>query len=229
MTHGAVGAIGAAGAVEVGATLTEAFGAEETLAVMPAVTSTPALFWLLTGSFFICGVTTNGLIGTHLIPAAMSHGMTQIGAAGLLATIGIFDLIGTLASGWLTDRYDPRKLLFWYYGLRGLSLLALPVVIESQGAGLIAFVVFYGLDWVATVPPTVALTADAFGRDPGFYSFYRSMQAYERSLRSADTLVLAPDSDFFRYFGDPSGKTTADGAAVLSAPPRSSSTTNATK
>ena len=122
-------------------------------------------FWLLTGSFFICGVTTNGLIGTHLIPAAMDHGMTEVAAAGLLAMIGVFDLVGTLASGWLTDRYDPRKLLFWYYGLRGLSLLALPVVIEAQGAGLVAFIVFYGLDWVATVPPTVALTADAFGRE----------------------------------------------------------------
>jgi sugar phosphate permease len=122
-------------------------------------------FWLLTGSFFICGVTTNGLIGTHLIPAAMDHGMTEVAAAGLLATIGVFDLVGTLASGYLTDRYDPRKLLCWYYGLRGLSLLALPVVIEARGAGLIAFVVFYGLDWVATVPPTVALTADAFGRE----------------------------------------------------------------
>jgi sugar phosphate permease len=122
-------------------------------------------FWLLTASFFICGATTNGLIGTHLIPAAMDHGMTEVAAAGLLAMIGIFDLVGTLASGWLTDRYDPRKLLFWYYGLRGLSLLALPVVIEAQGAGLVAFVVFYGLDWVATVPPTVALTADTFGRE----------------------------------------------------------------
>jgi MFS family permease len=122
-------------------------------------------FWLLTGSFFICGATTNGLIGTHLIPAAMDHGMTEVAAAGVLAMIGVFDLIGTLCSGWLTDRYDPRKLLFWYYGLRGLSLLALPVVIESQGAGLLAFAIFYGLDWVATVPPTVALTADAFGRE----------------------------------------------------------------
>jgi sugar phosphate permease len=122
-------------------------------------------FWLLSASFFICGATTNGLIGTHLIPAAMDHGMAEVAAAGLLAMIGVFDLVGTLASGWLTDRYDPRKLLGWYYGLRGLSLLALPVVIDAQGAGLVAFVVFYGLDWVATVPPTVALTADTFGRE----------------------------------------------------------------
>ena len=126
--------------------------------------SSSRTFWLLSGSFFICGATTNGLVGTHLIPAAMDHGMGEVAAAGLLATIGVFDLVGTICSGWLTDRYDPRLLLAWYYGLRGLSLLALPVVIESQGAGLVAFAVFYGLDWVATVPPTVALTADTFGR-----------------------------------------------------------------
>jgi sugar phosphate permease len=122
-------------------------------------------FWLLTGSFFVCGATTNGLIGTHLIPAAMDHGFSEVAAASLLATIGVFDLVGTLCSGWLTDRYDPRWLLFWYYGLRGLSLLSLPFVIGSTHLGLIAFVVFYGLDWVATVPPTVALTAGAFGRE----------------------------------------------------------------
>ena len=122
-------------------------------------------FWLLTASFFVCGATTNGLIGTHLIPAAMDHGLSEVTAASLLATIGVFDLVGTLCSGWLTDRYDPRWLLFWYYGLRGLSLLGLPFVIGSTNLGLIAFIVFYGLDWVATVPPTVALTANAFGRE----------------------------------------------------------------
>lgn len=122
-------------------------------------------FWLLTASFFVCGATTNGLIGTHLIPAAMDHGLSEVTAASLLATIGVFDLVGTLCSGWLTDRFDPRWLLFWYYGLRGLSLLALPFVIGSTNLGLIAFIVFYGLDWVATVPPTVALTANAFGRE----------------------------------------------------------------
>ena len=127
--------------------------------------SRTSTFWLLTGSFFICGATTNGLIGTHLIPAAMDHGMSEVAAASLLAVIGVFDLIGTLCSGWLTDRYDPRWLLFWYYGLRGLSLLVLPFVIGSSNLGLIAFVVFYGLDWVATVPPTVAITAKAFGRE----------------------------------------------------------------
>jgi MFS family permease len=122
-------------------------------------------FWLLAGSFFICGASTNGLIGTHLIPAAMDHGFGEVAAASLLATIGVFDLVGTLASGWLTDRYDPRLLLAWYYGLRGLSLLALPYAFGAPRFGLILFVVFYGLDWVATVPPTVALTAEIFGRE----------------------------------------------------------------
>jgi sugar phosphate permease len=130
-----------------------------------ALASHTRTFWLLTGSFFVCGATTNGLIGTHLIPASMDHGMSEVAAASLLAVIGVFDLVGTLCSGWLTDRYDPRWLLFWYYGLRGLSLLALPFVIGSSHLGQIAFVVFYGLDWVATVPPTVAITAAAFGRE----------------------------------------------------------------
>ncbi len=129
------------------------------------IASRTSTFWLLSASFFICGATTNGLIGTHLIPAAMDHGISEVAAASLLAVIGVFDLVGTLCSGWLTDRFDPRRLLFLYYGLRGLSLLALPFVIGSSNLGLIAFVVFYGLDWVATVPPTVAITAQAFGRE----------------------------------------------------------------
>ena len=95
----------------------------------------------------------------------MDHGISEVTAASLLAVIGVFDLVGTLCSGWLTDRYDPRWLLFWYYGLRGLSLLALPFVIGSANLGMVAFVVFYGLDWVATVPPTVAITAQTFGRE----------------------------------------------------------------
>jgi MFS family permease len=126
-------------------------------------TSTP--FWLLAGSFFICGASTNGLIGTHLIPAAVDHGFGEVAAASLLATIGVFDLVGTICSGWLTDRYDPRLLLAWYYGLRGLSLLALPAAFNSPHWGLILFVIFYGLDWVATVPPTVALTSEIFGSE----------------------------------------------------------------
>jgi MFS family permease len=122
-------------------------------------------FRLLAGSFFICGASTNGLIGTHLIPAAVDHGFGEVAAASLLATIGVFDLIGTTCSGWLTDRYDPRMLLAWYYGLRGLSLLALPYAFGSPHFGLILFVIFYGLDWVATVPPTIALTSEIFGAE----------------------------------------------------------------
>jgi MFS family permease len=121
-------------------------------------------FWLLLGSFFICGASTNGLIGTHLIPAAMEHGIPEVTAAGLLAVMGVFDLIGTTVSGWLSDRWDSRYLLCWYYGLRGLSLLFLPYAFGSRFAGLAAFAIFYGLDWVATVPPTVRLAADTFGK-----------------------------------------------------------------
>ncbi len=120
-------------------------------------------FWLLAISFFICGASTNGLIGTHLIPAAMDHGIPEVTAASLLAVIGVFDVIGTTASGWLTDRVDARWLLFWYYGLRGLSLLFLPYALGSRQFGLLLFIVFYGLDWVATVPPTVGLTREIFG------------------------------------------------------------------
>jgi predicted MFS family arabinose efflux permease len=120
-------------------------------------------FWLLGGSFFICGASTNGLIGTHLIPASIDHGMTEVTAASLLAVIGVFDVVGTLASGYLTDRFDSRWLLFFYYGLRGLSLLLLPYVFGSPAFALILFIVFYGLDWVATVPPTVQIARRIFG------------------------------------------------------------------
>ena len=121
-------------------------------------------FWLLAGSFFICGLSTNGLIGVHLIPAAVDHHMTAVAGASLLALMGLFDIIGTTVSGWLTDRLDPRRLLAWYYALRGLAVIALPYAFGS-GAALVAFAVFYGLDWVATVPPTAALAADRFGRE----------------------------------------------------------------
>jgi sugar phosphate permease len=119
-------------------------------------------FWLLASTFFICGLSTNGLVGTHLIPAAVDHHMTAVAGASLLALMGVFDVIGTTVSGWLTDRVDPRRLLAWYYALRGLAVIALPHAFGSTAA-LVAFAVFYGLDWVATVPPTVALTADTFG------------------------------------------------------------------
>lgn len=119
-------------------------------------------FWLLTATFFVCGFTTHGLIGTHLIPMCSDYGIAAVDAAGLLALMGVFDLIGTTASGWLTDRYDPRNLLFLYYGLRGLSLFYLPYT-DFSFYGLSLFAVFYGLDWIATVPPTLRLTNAAFG------------------------------------------------------------------
>jgi sugar phosphate permease len=123
-------------------------------------------FWVLAGTFFICGASTNGLIGTHLIAACHDVGIPQVRSAQLLAVMGIFDIAGTTASGWLTDRYSSRYLLFTYYTLRGLSLLYLPVTLaNTSGNGLGLFAVFYGLDWVATVPPTVRLTSEAFGRE----------------------------------------------------------------
>jgi len=122
-------------------------------------------FWLLAGSFFICGLSTNGLIGTHFIAACMEHGISAVTAASLLAMIGVFDIIGTTFSGWLSDRFNNRWLLFWYYGLRGLSLMWLPTALSSSTFSLGLFIVFYGLDWVATVPPTMRLTTDIFGRE----------------------------------------------------------------
>lgn len=121
-------------------------------------------FWLLAGSFAVCGATTVGLVGTHFVPSAHDHGMPTTTAAGLLALVGIFDIIGTLGSGWLTDRVDPRYLLVAYYGLRGVSLALLPLLLGPDPVPpLWAFIIFYGLDWVATVPPTMALCRDRFG------------------------------------------------------------------
>lgn len=122
-------------------------------------------FWLLFGSFFICGASTNGLIGTHFIPACIDHGIPEVKAAGLLAVMGLFDFIGSTVSGWLSDRWNNRYLLCWYYGLRGLSLIFLPFSFDFSFYGLSVFAVFYGLDWIATVPPTVRLTAEVFGKE----------------------------------------------------------------
>ncbi|NUT48045.1 MAG: MFS transporter, partial [Saccharothrix sp.] len=121
-------------------------------------------FWFLAAGFAICGATTNGLVGTHFIPAAHDHGMPTTTAAGLLALVGIFDIVGTVLSGWLTDRVDSRILLAVYYALRGASLLVLPQLFhDSVHPSMLVFIIFYGLDWVATVPPTVALCRQAFG------------------------------------------------------------------
>ncbi|WP_235672770.1 MFS transporter [Mycolicibacterium hodleri] len=153
-----------------------AYGAtEEVPAVVPAGSFRAAFdglriglrvpaFWLLAGSFAICGMTTNGLIGTHFIPAANDHGMPTTVAAGLLATIGILDVAGTIFSGWLTDRVDPRLLLVVYYLGRGVSLLLLPSLLSPHAEpSTWVFVIFYGLDWVATVPPTIVLCRRYFG------------------------------------------------------------------
>ncbi|QNE15481.1 MFS transporter [Pseudarthrobacter sp. NBSH8] len=123
-------------------------------------------FWALVAGFAICGATTNGLIGTHFIPSAHDHGMPETTAAGLLAVVGIFDIVGTIASGWLTDRYNPKILLAVYYQFRGLGLLVLPLLLSATiQPSMIVFVVIYGLDWVATVPPTAAICRKTFGAD----------------------------------------------------------------
>ncbi|MEU5977941.1 MFS transporter [Streptomyces sp. NPDC047315] len=123
-------------------------------------------FWLLAGTFAICGASTNGLIKTHFVPAAHDHGMAITAAASLLAVIGVFDVVGTIASGWLTDRFDARRLLAVYYALRGVSLLFLPMLLApTVQPPMIFFIVFYGLDWVATVPPTIALCREHYGED----------------------------------------------------------------
>lgn len=123
-------------------------------------------FWALVAGFAICGATTNGLIGTHFIPSAHDHGMAETTAAGLLAVVGIFDILGTIASGWLTDRFNPRILLAVYYQFRGIGLLVLPLLLSAEiQPSMIVFVVIYGLDWVATVPPTAAICRQVFGAD----------------------------------------------------------------
>ncbi|MFB7716898.1 MFS transporter [Nocardia sp. NPDC056100] len=140
-------------------------GAGRALTVLFSVARKP-VFWLLAGGFAICGASTNGLIGTHFVSAAHDHGMPATTAAGLLALVGVFDVAGTIASGWFTDRVDSRYLLVGYYSLRGLSLLVLPLLFGPDvQPSMWAFIIFYGLDWIATVPPTVALCRQHFGDD----------------------------------------------------------------
>ncbi len=121
-------------------------------------------FWLLAGSFFICGLSTSGLIGTHFVSYCISFGVPLVTAASILSFMGIFNLVGTTLSGWLSDRFDNRWLLFWYYGLRGVSLVFLPYALnEGSITMLVIFTVFYGLDWIATVPPTISISRQIFG------------------------------------------------------------------
>lgn len=120
-------------------------------------------FWLLFFSFFVCGASTNGYIGTHFIAMCGDYGLSPVQGAGILAAMGALDLVGTTASGWLSDRCDSRLLLFWYYGLRGMALIYLPWAFGLGYLGLPVFAFFYGLDWIATVPPTLRLTNETFG------------------------------------------------------------------
>lgn len=151
----------------------EAVPATARAAVGHAVTVLREALWtrpflLLAGTFFICGWTTNGIISSHFVPAAHDHGMGATTAAGLLAVVGVFDIVGTIGSGWLTDRIDPRKLLAAYYGLRGLALLAVPALLgPTVEPPMLVVIALFGLDWVATVPPTVVLCRAAFGPERG--------------------------------------------------------------
>jgi sugar phosphate permease len=131
--------------------------------VLGEAAGTP-IFWILYGTFFVCGLSTNGLVQTHFIAFCSDFGVAPVAAAGVLAAMGICDIFGTVGSGWLSDRVAPGKLLCWYYGLRGLALLFLPIS-GFTGVGLGVFAVFYGLDWIATVPPTLKLANAAFGRE----------------------------------------------------------------
>jgi predicted MFS family arabinose efflux permease len=150
------------------------YGDSEAPAPPPAAAASPVsmlkeaartrTFWLLFGTFFVCGASTNGLIQTHFVSLCGDYGLAAVTAASVLAMMGVFDFIGTIGSGWLSDRVDSRWLLFWYYALRGLSLLYLPHATFTLW-GLSPFAVFYGLDWIATVPPTLKLTAERFGRE----------------------------------------------------------------
>jgi MFS family permease len=157
-------------------------------------------FWLLFGSFFICGASTNGLIGTHLIPACIDHGIPEVQAASLLAAMGVFDFIGTTFSGWLSDRFNNRYLLCWYYGLRGLSLLFLPYAMDLSFYGLSLFAVFYGLDWIATVPPTVRLTANVFGRENAGLMFGWIVAGHQLGAAVASSAAGLIRTDYGDYF-----------------------------
>ncbi|HZA84753.1 MAG TPA: MFS transporter, partial [Actinomycetes bacterium] len=152
------------GAPQPGATDPGTVGPARRAVMTLAMAARTRTFWALAVGFAICGASTNGLIATHFIPSAHDHGMPETTAAGLLAVVGVFDIVGTVASGWLTDKVNPRLLLAVYYGLRGAGLLMLPGLLsDSLHPSMIAFVVVYGLDWVATVPPTAALCREAFG------------------------------------------------------------------
>jgi sugar phosphate permease len=181
-------------------------------------------FRILAGSFFICGASTNGLVGTHLIPACMDHGLPEVQAAGLLALMGVFDLLGTTGSGWLSDRFDNRLLLFCYYGFRGLSLLYLPYAFVSNSLGLTVFAVLYGLDWIATVPPTVALARKAFGPEKTGMVFGWIIAAHQVGAAAAASFagfIRTTSGSYDRAFVVAGALCMVSAVAVLFASPRS--------
>ena len=170
---------------------------------MLAVAARNRTFWILAGSFFICGLSTNGLVQTHFISLCGDQGLAALPAASVLSMMGAFDLIGTTVSGYLSDRYDNRKLLFWYYGLRGLSLFWLPYSTFTF-YGLSMFAMFYGLDWIATIPPTVKLAAQEFGKERAGLVFGWVFAAHQLGAAAAAygagltrTLLLTYDPALF--------------------------------
>jgi MFS family permease len=194
------GATGAAGAATTPASRAGAPGPSAAFAALRDGLASRD-FRILAATFFICGASTNGLIGTHLIPACVDHGIPEVAAASLLAAMGLFDLVGTTASGWLSDRVDSRRLLAWYYGLRGLSLLVLPSALAAGGGARWGFAAFYGLDWIATVPPTVRLTADVFGRERVGVMFGWIFAAHQLGAAAAAFAAGAVRTTLGRYDG----------------------------
>ena len=171
------------------------------LKVLGEASASPT-FWMLFFTFFVCGLSTNGLVQNHFIPLCHDMGLEEVAAAGVLAMMGAFDFVGTIGSGWLTDRFDSRKLLFVYYGLRGLSLIALPHT-DFSFFGLSIFAIFYGLDWIATVPPTVRLAAQEFGRDKGPLVFGWAFAAHQLGASvaaSAGAMIKDGSGSYFPAF-----------------------------
>lgn len=179
-------------------------------------------FLLLAGTFFICGWTTNGIISTHFLPAMHDHGMGASTAAGLLAVVGIFDIVGTIGSGWLTDRVDPRLLLTVYYGLRGLALIMLPVILGPHvEPPLLVVMVLFGLDWVATVPPTVTLCREAYGVELGAVVFGWVFAAHMVGAAAAAAVsgaIRSTTGDYTQAWFLAGGLALAAGAASLAIP-----------
>lgn len=177
-------------------------------------------FWLLFAGFFVCGLTTNGLIGSHMIAYCGDRGIAPVQAAGLLSLMGLFDLAGTTASGWLTDRYDPRKLLFAYFGLRGLALVALPFI-PFDTASLVTFAVIYGLDWIATVPPTVRIANQRFGQVDGPIAYGWIFAGHQLGAATATITAGAirqVSGDYGPAFIMAGGAAVAIGVLMLAAP-----------